>query len=239
MGRTRGDLHRLAAHVLGRRRAAVSGHFGLRSSPGGLATPAFGPEPEALRLTATRLIREVGTRSSGLPLGGATLAELAAFAGTDLASDFSAGAQTPDLGPTAEPLDLDPDELLRIFDWFDLGWRVLDTVTSGLPDSWTQSTVQLWPEHFDVGTDLDFRADVAGAGATLGFSAGDAFSEDPYVYVTPWQPGRPGEAAFWNAPFGALRTQAQTPHERACVAFLRDGLDRLGSTGTITDPEKE
>ncbi len=53
MGRTRDDLHRIAAHVLGRRRWAVSGHFGLRASPGGVATPAFGPEPEVLRLTTT------------------------------------------------------------------------------------------------------------------------------------------------------------------------------------------
>ena len=51
MGKTRLDLHRLCAHVLGRRRFVVSGHFGLRASPGGLATPAFGPEPETLRIT--------------------------------------------------------------------------------------------------------------------------------------------------------------------------------------------
>jgi hypothetical protein len=80
------DLHRLCAHVLGRRRYAVSGHFGLRASPDGLATPAFGPQPETLRLTSTRLIRETGTQSSSVSLQGTTLDELARFAGADLAS---------------------------------------------------------------------------------------------------------------------------------------------------------
>src|SRR5580693_7738456 len=79
MGRTRSDLHRLSAHVLGRRRYAVSGHFGLRSGADGIVTPAFGPEPEALRLTSACLIREVGTLSSAMALDGATLAGLARF----------------------------------------------------------------------------------------------------------------------------------------------------------------
>ena len=226
MGTTRTDLHRLSAHVLGRRRYAVSGHFGLRASPDGLATPAFGPEPETLRLTSTRLIRETGTHSSSVSLQGTTLDELARFAGADLASAYSAGANTPGLGPTTEPLHLSPDELAPIFAWFVLGWRVLDTVVSELPAQWTQSTVQLWPEHLDVGTGLDFgRGD--DDGVNLGFSAGDAFSEEPYAYVGPWGPERPGDPAFWNAPFGALATRSQAGDVPTCVAFLRSGLARL------------
>jgi hypothetical protein len=211
--------------VLGRRRYAVSGHFGLRASPDGLATPAFGPEPETLRLTSTSLIREIGTESSCEPLQGATLEELARFAGADLGSAFSAGAHTPGLGSTTEPLHLPPDELAHIFDWFVLGWRALDTVASGLPATWTQSTVQLWPEHFDVGTSLDFgRSDVDGDGVNLGFSAGDAFSDEPYAYVGPRGLERPGDPGFWNAPFGALVTRSQAGDVSACVTFLRSGL---------------
>jgi hypothetical protein len=214
--------------VLGRRRYAVSGHFGLRASPDGLATPAFGPEPETLRLTSTRLIREVGTQSSSVPLQGGTLEELARFAGADLGSAYSAGANAPGLGSTTEPLHFFPDELALIFDWFVLGWRVLDTVVSELPAKWTQSTVQLWPEHFDVGTSLDFgRGDGDGDGVNLGFSAGDAFSEEPYAYVGPWGPQRPGDPSFWNAPFGALLTGSQAGDVTSCVAFLRVGLAHL------------
>jgi len=107
-----------------------------------------------------------------------------------------------------------------------LGWRVLDTVVSELPAKWTQSTVQLWPEHFDLGTGLDCgRGD--GDGVNLGFSAGDAFSEEPYAYVGPWGPERPGDPAFWNAPFGALATRSQAGDVPTCVAFLRSGLARL------------
>ena len=38
---TRRALHRIAAHVLGRRRYQVAGRFGLRASPAGFATPAW------------------------------------------------------------------------------------------------------------------------------------------------------------------------------------------------------
>ena len=224
MGRTRADLHRLCAHVLARRRAAVSGHFGLRASADGIATPAFGPEPEVLRLTATHLVREVGTQSKGRPLHGATLEALALFAGADLGSAFSAGADTPGLGSTGDPLHLDPEALALIFDWFGLGWRVLDTVAADLPGTWTQSTVQLWPEHFDAGTDIRFGGSAVD-GVTLGFSAGDSFSDEPYLYVSLWREDRPGDARFWNAPFGAIAKRGEAGDADACIAFLRTALD--------------
>jgi hypothetical protein len=225
MGRTRSDLHRLSAHVLGRRRYAVSGHFGLRSGADGIVTPAFGPEPEALRLTPACLIREVGTSSSALALGGATLATLAQFAGADLGADFSAGPGTPPLGATDEPLELDPTELAGLFSWFDLAWRVIDEVVAERSGECRQSTVQLWPEHFDAGTSLEGLGE--GGGVNLGFSAGDAFSEEPYAYVGPWGPERPGDDGYWNAPFGALMTRSELRDVAGGVAFMRSGLDRL------------
>jgi hypothetical protein len=229
MGRTRSDLHRLSAHVLGRRRYAVSGHFGLRSGADGIVTPAFGPEPEALRLTPACLIREVGTMSSAMALDGATLAGLAQFAGADLGAEFSAGPGTPALGPTDEPLELDPTELGALFSWFDLGWRVIDEVVAERSGRCRQSTIQLWPEHFDAGTSLDGFGPGAGAGGgvNLGFSAGDAFCEEPYAYVGPWGPERPGGDGYWNAPFGALLTRSDVRDAAGGVAFMRAGLDRL------------
>src|ERR1700676_3545796 len=108
---TRDDLHRIAAHVLGRRRFAASGHFGLRASPRGLSTPAFGPEPEVLRIAGGILVREVGSQSWNMPMDGSTLAELAKFGGADLDEAFSAGPDTPAVGPTDEPLRLRVSEL--------------------------------------------------------------------------------------------------------------------------------
>ena len=126
MGTTLADLHRIAAHVLGRRRFEVSGHFGLRASPGGLATPAFGPEPEVLRLAGASLVREIGADARSVPLEASTMAELAAFAGTDLAAAFSAGPDTPPVGPVDQPFHVSPSELDAFYDWFELGSRVLD-----------------------------------------------------------------------------------------------------------------
>lgn len=227
MHTTRGDLHLIAAHVLGRRRFAISGHFGLRASPRGVATPAFGPEPEVARVAGPHLIREVGGDARSMPLDGATLAELAAFVGADLASDFSAGPGTPPPGPTDRTLHLDGEELDALYGWFDLGWRVLDVVTSEPASASGWSTTQLWPEHFDVGTALELGA---GRGVNLGFSPGDAFSDEPYVYVGPWGPERPGAAGYWNAPFGAVLPRSAVDEAATSVVFLRRGLGFLTST---------
>ena len=221
MGTTRTDLHRIAAHVLGRRRYAVSGHFGLRASPDGIATPAFGPEPETLRLTPACLVREVGSESRGLALAGATLSSLAAFAGADLGDGFSAGGDMPAPGSLDEPIELDAKELSGLFSWFDLGSRVLDEVIAER----AAATIQLWPEHLDVGTSLSFGGD--GDGVNLGFSPGDAFSDEPYVYVGPWGSARPGPPSFWNAPFGAVLPRPQVHDADDAAAFIRAGLDRL------------
>jgi hypothetical protein len=226
MGTTRDDLHRISAHVLGRRRFEVSGHFGLRASPGGLATPAFGPEPEVLRLDGTTLVREVGTTARCQPLQGAILSELAAFAGADLAADFSAGPGMPDLGSPDEPVQLSLEELEGLYAWFDLGSRVLDAVMAGTPAAPERSTVQLWPEHFDVGTSLGL-GEAGGGTVNLGFSAGDAFCDEPYVYVGPSGPERPGEVDYWNAPFGAAAPRAQAGDATACRAFIERGLRAL------------
>lgn len=224
MGSTRDDMHRVAAHVLGRRRCAVSGHFGLRASPRGIATPAFGPEPEVLRVAGGMLVREVGTQGWAMPMDGASLAELATFGGVDLDDAFSAGPDTPEVGPTDEPLRLSVGELDALYGWFDLGWRVLDAVTADTSLVSGRSTVQLWPEHFDAGCTVDLRP---GAGVNLGFSPGDSFSEEPYAYVGPWGPERPGDPAHWSAPFGAFVPRSRAGGFAECVAFIRQGLGLL------------
>ena len=214
-------------HVLGRRRFAVSGRFGLRASPRGIATPAFGPEPEVVRVAGPYLVREVGGASRSLPMDGATLAQLAEFVDADLTSEFSAGAAAPVLGSASEPLHLGADELDVLTAWFDLGWRVLDVVVSESTPGPGWSTIQLWPEHFDVGTALDLGS---GKGVNLGFSPGDAYSDEPYAYVGPWGPERPGDPAYWNAPFGAVVPRSTIDDPVGSIAFLRRGLELLDST---------
>jgi hypothetical protein len=225
MPTTRTSLHVIATHVLGRRRFAVSGHFGLRASPDGLTTPAFGPEPEVVRTAGPDLIHEVGSACRSMPMDGATLAELAAFVQADLAADYSPGAGAPAVGSPDEPMHLVEEDLDVLYGWFDLGTRALDVVTRGPGSVPGWATTQLWPEHFDVGSSLDLGS---GRGVNLGFSPGDGFSGTPYAYVGPWGPERPGQADYWNAPFGAVLPQSAAADPQACVDFLHRGLALLG-----------
>lgn len=228
---TRTALHAIAAHVLGRRRFDVSGRFGLRATPGGVATPAFGVSPETIRISGLTLIREVGGEYTCVPVNGSTLRELAAFVDTDLGQPFSVGAETPTLGPIDAPLGLDASTVDEIADWFSLGWKVLDDVLASLPDQSERTTIQLWPEHFDAATTVTLPRTEP---ANLGFSPGDEFESEPYVYIGSSGANRPGDKAFWNAPFGAMRRLSQVRDSSDSVAFCRqflaEGLDFLASS---------
>jgi hypothetical protein len=105
-----------------------------------------------------------------------------------------------------------------------LAWGVLDQVTSITPGGASRSTIQLWPEHFDAATAVTLGD---AGGVNLGFSAGDAFCEEPYAYVGPWGAGRPGRAAFWNAPFGAYLPRSAAGGPAACAAFIGRGLQSV------------
>src|SRR5580698_2804810 len=104
---TRSALHRVAAHILGRRRFDISGRFGLRASPGGFATPAFGEDPETIRVTGGSLVREVAGLSTSTSLFGSTLRELARAAEVDLGTPFDCGPDAPPPGDIDEPIVLD------------------------------------------------------------------------------------------------------------------------------------
>jgi hypothetical protein len=209
----------------------VSGRFGLRSSPGGIATPAFGPEPVVLRTAGPTLVREQGGDAAYLAIEGSSLAELAAFAGTDLEASFDAGPDTPDPGDPAAPLSLSPQSVGQLADWWALGTRVLDRLVAGLPPDCEPATVQIWPEHFDAATNVA----IGSAGrVNLGFSPGDSWSEEPYAYIGPWGSERPGDQAFWNAPFGAFITAgevASAPADHLCREFFETGLGYLKGEG--------
>jgi hypothetical protein len=228
---TRQDLQRVATHVLARRRHAVTGRFGLRATPGGFGTPAFGDDVEVLRVAGPALVRERGGDAAFLPLDSATLAELAAFAGVDLAPPFAVGADTPPLGDPGAPLRLDAGALEVFAGWYDLGWRALDAVVASRPAA-RPSVVQLWPEHFDAAVAVSFGPD-EGQRCNLGASPGDSTSDEPYLYVGPWGADRPGGSAYWNAPFGAVLPRpavlAAPDPLAAAVEFFRTGLDLLGS----------
>jgi hypothetical protein len=223
---TRTALHTIAAHVLARRRYAVGGRFGLRAGPGGIATPAFGDDPETIRISGVTLVREVGGLSTRVSINGSTLRALAGFVDVDLDAPFSCGDDTPPLGAVDVPFDLVVETATEINDWFALAWTVLDDILGSLPKGFEVATIQLWPEHFDAATTVTVPS---GQGVNLGFSPGDGFESEPYLYVGPWGDERPGDPTFWNAPFGATRRRSETRGSantaEFCRQFLCQGLD--------------
>ena len=108
----------------------MSGRFGLRATPGGIGTPAFGPSDalEVVRTSGGLLVHELGTQLRSVPMAGATLAELAAVVEVDLQAPFAAGTDTPDVGDVDAPLRLDAGVLTALAAWYDLGWRALDEI---------------------------------------------------------------------------------------------------------------
>jgi hypothetical protein len=234
---TRDELHRVAAHILGRRRHAVARRFGLRAAPGGFGTPAFGEEVEVVRVAGGTLVRERGSAVALMPLPGATLSAIAAFVEVSLDPGFRVGHDTPSLGDVDAPLAVGAEAALALGAWYEFGWRVLDEALVSLPPAVDASArpkvVQLWPEHFDAGTDVAWDPERENGRVNLGASPGDGFHPAPYLYVGPWGPERPGDASYWNVPFGALLSHddlRDTPDPAAAgLTFIRHGLAALGA----------
>jgi hypothetical protein len=160
-----------------------------------------------------------------VPIPGSTLKDLATFVDVDLDEPFSCGPETPQLDPVDEPFDVVSAAATEILDWFALAWRVLDGVLVSLPGESESATIQLWPEHFDAATTVTLPP---AAPVNLGFSPGDSFEQEPYLYVGPWSTQRPGNPSFWNAPFGAMRrhseVRASPDAAESCRQFLVEGL---------------
>jgi hypothetical protein len=227
-GTTRTELHRVAVHVLARRRFAATGRFGLRVTPGGFGTPLFGDD-EVVRIDGASVLRErrVDDRAvtASKHLDGTTLRELARFTDVDLESAFSAGPDTPELGDPDAPLRVDAEAAALMAEWYGRGAQAVDACVAGLGDAADATVAQLWPEHFDLGIDV-----AVGASRTnLGVSPGDGFSAEPYLYVGPWSADRPGDAAYWNASFGALAPWSEIPDADAAAAFFERGLGYLAT----------
>jgi hypothetical protein len=237
--RTRTGLQQVAVHVLARRRHAVTGRFGLRAAPGGFATPMFGDAGEVVRLSGTILVVERGGDVAVEEL--TTLGRAAEIVGVDLAADFSVGHETPPLADAAAPLPLDTAAAWVLAGWWATGAGALDEAVAGAPAVTATTVAQLWPEHFDHActVTLGNPGDAAGGDgddapkANVGASPGDGYEPEPYLYVGPWGPERPGDPGYWNAPFGAVLRRgelagvAHDDRRARMVEFVRTGLDLL------------
>ena len=232
-GETREALHRVVAHVLARRRADATGRIGLRASPGGVATPAFGEDLEVVRTSGALLVRERGGRARVTPI--TTLRALAAEAGVDLAGPLSIGHDPPALGDPDAPLAVDPAAAHALGGWLGFATAALDEIAAAAGEAGDASGVQIWPEHFDAACDLRWGPG-EGERVNLGGSPGDAFHSEPYLYVGPWGPERPGDDRYWNAPFGAVlaysslsAAEGAEAARHLAIGFLRRGVDLLAA----------
>lgn len=231
-------LQRLAAHVLGQARFRHDGLFDLVALPGGLGTPPVGPQRERVRLVGGSMFveRVTGDDISSLTattevvtIAGSSIAELCGAIGFAPDPDFWVGADTPALGDPDEPIILDSLGAQVLGEWYLLGQRAIDEAIASVPGA-DASVGRLWPEHFDYGVDLAAKP---GVRTNLGAAAGDGFSEEPYLYVGPWDAARPGSADYWNAPFGAVvgyseLDSSDNPLGRAIEFFLH-GVANLRS----------
>jgi hypothetical protein len=98
-------------------------------------------------------------------------------------------------GERREPLDVDAEASRFLGDWYGFTASVLEQLRVDTADR-EPSRVQLWPEHFDLATEVGSEA--RGVRAGYGGSPGDDLHEEPYLYVVPWQPAR-AEGELWNS----------------------------------------
>jgi hypothetical protein len=224
-------LRRIAVHVVARARQQATGRFSLRVTPGGFGTPEFGADGRRVRVVGAHLVVDsdapgaAATRSH--PIDGASLRELAEFAGVDLDAPLDVGRDTPDVGDVDAPITVDATVAAEVCEWYGLMSAVLDRLVAGLPPDASPTLIRLWPEHFDVAVEAQANPDRR---VNLGGSPGDGYSAEPYLYVGPWTADRPGDAEFWNAPFGAAITRSQLDGDdlvAAAIAYLRRGFDLI------------
>jgi len=219
---TRAGLHQVAEHILAAALHEETGEIALMPSPGGFRTPPFGRDRRYLAVDGTELVAggTGGSRRAALT----TLRAAAEFAG--ITPGAPAGVYRPatplDLD---EPLTIDPAAARVLADWYQLGEQALRVFAAEIPDDQPTASV-LWPEHFDLGI-------TAGA-INYGASPGDTHVADPYLYVGPHDGPPQGDPAFWNAPFGAVRTIDQIGAAADAATFFRDGRARVLAHATPT-----
>ena len=191
-GATRESLHRLAEHVLGPARYAVTGRIGLRQSPGGFATPPFGDSERVVSVDGDELVvadKSPPPRRAAIT----TIADAARFVGVAAGAPSSVYRPATPLEPDA-PLSVDLDAAEVVAMWYELTEMAVRTFAASIAHD-EPTEAQLWPEHFDLAMSAD-RINYGG-------SPGDDYIDVPYLYVGPFE-GRPTKPdPFWNQPFGA------------------------------------
>jgi hypothetical protein len=187
---TREGLRALACYVIAPARKARTGHIGLEPVAEGFGTPPTG-DGFRLAVRGASLVREPGGETAPI----VTLRGAAEFAGVELLSDPGVGTDIPAFRPD-DDLGVEEAGSLALGTWYRFGAGVIDGLRR---EGRRVGDTQLWPEHFDLAATFE---GIAGAKTNVGFSPGDGYSDEPYLYAGPWDTSAI-EGEFWNAPFGA------------------------------------
>jgi hypothetical protein len=217
---TRDSLHALACYAIAPARKARTGRIGLRPTGDGFGTPPFDDGSRTV-VRGDRLQLEPGHS-----IAITTVRAAAEYLQVPLLADPGVGSDLPPYEPDA-PLDVDAESSLALGSWYWTGQQALDALGLRVGDKAAAiSEAQLWPEHFDLAVTADLAN---GRKVNIGFSAGDGFEPDPYVYVGPHDmTGVEGD--YWNAPFGAYKRYVSLdPDDQAgsALAFIETGIASL------------
>ncbi len=229
---TRDALHRLATHVVYLARREATGRYGLTWTPGGFGTPLFGADDEQVRVTGDMLVHQRRRQLESGPI--TTLRAAAELIGRTVDSAFDHGFDgVVPAGDPDEDLGISEAAALALGDWFGFATSVLEQLRKEW-DEGEPSSVQLWPEHFDVAFDVAYAAPTAECRVNIGASPGDADHPTPYLYVGPWTDARPGDATYWSAGFGAVlgyeevvAAGGKADQREVALGFYRTGIELL------------
>ncbi len=230
------------------RRLSAGAKIGLRWVAGGFGTPFYGDD-EQVRVVGGELIYQRGSNQQSQAI--TTLAAAGKFLGL-VPSETQREHDSPPLGSLSEELLVSEQANSFLGAWFGCATAALEELRAQTAGG-DLSRVQLWPGHFDVAVELGEGS----AKATYGASPGDgAQSQQPYLYVSPWDPdilgspmaqgsptaqgspdgkSTPQGADFWNAEsfVGAVLeferlSDSSSPYHTA-LEFFRSARDRLGA----------
>jgi hypothetical protein len=201
---TRRRLHGIGECLMAGPQRRAGGRFTLRVTPGGFATTGA----PALRLDGTDLLIDESRRVAVT----GSFSELADALGVEFGAPPDGYPDGSEAGPD-DDASLDVASARLIQEWFLMADAALRVMAP-------RQTPILWPEHFDVAILLD---DVS-----YGASPGDTLHPTPYAYVSS---SNHGIADFWNAPFGAIRSQEQMRSVDDLVIFWSAAQGLLKSHG--------
>ena len=214
--RTRLALHRLAEHVLSPARRRANGKIALRFTRGGFGTPFFGADLQ-VRVEGVELVLDGPRGDRRGPIE--TLSGAAGLVGVELEVED-------------EPIDVDLAGARFLADWFGFTASVVEELRAESGPELEPSRAQLWPEHFDLATELGREA--AGRRAGFGGSPGDELHDEPYLYVVPWEASiASGElwnaTAFKGAELSYQKLLEASDQREAALGFMRGRLGALHS----------